>query len=157
MVIDMNEYSKYLLKNTKDFIKKEDYKGNGFVIISQDYSKSFFEKMFDVIIDPEHFYKVINGQGDEEKKIGTIYSSSLQSLLIFRMQQELNSVIPYPLIRFVLTPCAEKNSFTSFSETRFIRSPPTTGYFKKLRSAFFIFLLESIFSKKAGTPITMFG
>lgn len=48
--------------------------------------------MFDINIDCEHFYKVINGQGTEEKKIGTVYSSSLQSLLIFSSVSKDNPI-----------------------------------------------------------------
>ena len=45
--------------------------------------KNTFKKVFDVDININHYLSVISGEGHEEDKIDSVYSSSLQSLLIF--------------------------------------------------------------------------
>ena len=79
----MKEYSKYLLNLNDSIFKPNEYKGDYFVIDNYPCKKNFFEDKFNVVIDCKNYYQVTNGQGSEEKKIGTIYSSSLQSLLVF--------------------------------------------------------------------------
>ncbi len=79
----MKEYSKYLLNLNDSIFEPNEYKGDYFVIDNYPCKKNFFEDKFNIVIDCKNYYQVTNGQGSEEKKIGTIYSSSLQSLLVF--------------------------------------------------------------------------
>lgn len=53
----MNEYTTYLLKNTGDFISKEDYKGDRFAILSNDCMKPFLKNCLISILIVNIFIK----------------------------------------------------------------------------------------------------
>lgn len=54
-----------------------------------------FRKLFDEGLHCEHYESVVSGQGKEEDKIDTIYSSSLQSFLIFDKVDEKGITIAF--------------------------------------------------------------
>jgi len=83
-----SEITKYLLKGCPDLLDK--VKNDKFKKSSN--FSSDIEDFFDVDVS-KHFDSVIYGQGNEQEKINSVYSSSLQSLLIFSKVSEENPII----------------------------------------------------------------
>lgn len=88
----MNEYdicSNYLM----EALSGVEIKGHKFVIKEQKCKKEYFEKLFDIKIDCHDYDTAVSGEGSEFKKIDTICSSALQSLLIFAGISKENPIV----------------------------------------------------------------
>lgn len=98
--MNKKEYEKlydYLGNNcdqvAKHFEKDQDGNITGKFEKTSSCKKSLIEKAFDTKIACEQYDVVANGEGNEGEKIDTIYSSSLQSLLVFHKVEKGNEIV----------------------------------------------------------------
>lgn len=117
--------SKYLLKNCEGLSKKVD--GDKF-ILDGCFCKTI-SSLFDVVVDCGLYDQATNGEGNEKKKINAIYSSSLQSLLIFSKVSPDHPIsiygVPYTEVHFeyknaVITEPSSIDVVLSNREGRFL-------------------------------------
>lgn len=86
------KYCRYLLEKEQDYFTTKNYVSfidpkckrlNTKFVNNNSCFKTTIEKMFETNIDCKLYDSVVFGEGNESEKIDTIYSSSLQSLLVF--------------------------------------------------------------------------
>lgn len=80
----MSSMSKY--KEYCDYLNKElEVSLTGYKIDGRDFKckKELLESIFEIHINCDDYSSVVNGEGKEDRKIDTAFSSSLQSLLVF--------------------------------------------------------------------------
>lgn len=94
MAFDSKSFAEYFILNNLEI---DDYEGEKFKTFDKKNNlkycfKQKLEEIFAISIPCSHYESVAFGQGHEIDKIETIYSSSLQSLLIFSQVSEHNKI-----------------------------------------------------------------
>ena len=77
----------------ENFTKFKITQGNNFLSKKQFFEERFGEGKMSFVIPDESFLRVVSGEGNEDRKITTFYSSSLQSLLFFAGVSKTNPIV----------------------------------------------------------------